>query len=287
MLKDAVKSNVNPSAKLRDFGMSVVETSDRKELTKANYSTLFNNIDKFKKNVYLTDVNYQFVVDYDKFLRDSGISHNTRVSRLRLLRALLNEAKKRDLVGVNPFDRFRIQQMVSKKGFLTSQQMKKLEKMELSGKADIARDAFLVGCYTGLRFSDIKTLRNEHFKNGWIVKKMLKTSMMVEIPTSLFDSKINLIVEKYKGDIGNLTKQIGSDSAINQTLKPLFEEIGADSKITFHSSRHTCATLLGQKGVDLSIIQKILGHSKIQTTEIYREVDKDTIMNGLKRKKVV
>ncbi len=83
---------------------------------------------------------------YDKWLRESGIAHNTRISRLRLLRALLNEAAKRDLIHGNPFDRFRIQQMVSKKGFLTTEQLHRLEKLPLKGQEDKVRDAFLVGC---------------------------------------------------------------------------------------------------------------------------------------------
>lgn len=57
-----------------------------------------------------------------------------------------------------------------------------------------------------------------------------------------------------------------------------------DAKITFHSSRHTCATLLGQKGVDIVTVQKILGHTKLETTQIYREVDRTTLLNSLSKK---
>ena len=67
----------------------------------------------------VTDIDYNFVVAYDKWLRSSGIAHNTRVSRLRLLRAVVNEAKKRDIISSNPFDRFRIQQMVSSTSWRT------------------------------------------------------------------------------------------------------------------------------------------------------------------------
>ena len=175
MLKEAVRSHISPAAKLTDFGSQVVEQSERKNLTKLNYQTLLNNIERFRKGTLITDIDYQFLVNYDKWLRDSGIAHNTRISRLRLLRALLNEARKRDIIHINPFDRFRIQQMVSKKGFLTVEQLHKLEKMVLKGYEGKVRDAFLIGCYTGLRFSDIITLRNEHIIKGWRTKKMAKT----------------------------------------------------------------------------------------------------------------
>ena len=210
--------------------------------------------------------------------------HNTRISRLRLLRALLNEARKRDIISTNPFERFRIQQMVSKKGYVPTEQIRKLEHLNLSGMEDKVRDAFLIGCYTGLRFSDITTLRQEHIKDGWIVKKMIKTGFIVELPIKeLFGGKMMLLLEKYNGNIERLTKSIGSNSAVNKILRGLLDKIGADSKITFHSSRHTFGTLLGQSGVQLTTIQKLLGHQKLQTTQIYSEVDRLAISNDIKK----
>lgn len=278
ILKEAVRSQLSPSAKLTDFGNEVVGQSERNELTKQNYKTLFNNLDKFKPGIRVAEIDYQFVVSYDKWLRTCGLAHNTRISRLRLLRAMLNEAKKRDLISANPFERFRVQQMVSKKGYVTRSQLRELEAMRLKGYEEIVRDAFLVGCYTGLRFSDITALRQSHIKDGWLVIGMQKTKFTVEIPiASLFDGKMMTLVDKYGGDIGRLTKKIGQNSVVNKTLRPLLDAVGADAKITFHGSRHTFATLLGQMGVDISVVSKLLGHRKITTTEIYREVDRNNI----------
>lgn len=278
LLKEAVKSHLSPSAKLTDFGNEVVTQSERNILTKQNYKTLFNNLEKFKAGVRVTDIDYQFVVSYDKWLRDSGIAHNTRISRLRLLRAVLNEAKNRDIISTNPFERFKIQQMVSKKGYITREQLHALEGMKLKGYDEIVRDAFLVGCYTGLRFSDITALRQYHIIGGWLVIAMQKTKFTVEIPIGqLFEGKMMAMVEKYGGNIGRLTKKLGPNATVNKTLRGLLNAVGADAKITFHSSRHTFATLLGQQGVDITVVSKLLGHTKLQTTEIYREVNREGI----------
>lgn len=283
ILKEAVRAHISPAAKISEFGMQVVEQSDRKHLTKQNYQTLLNNMEKFRRGSLITDIDYQYIVSYDKWLRDSGIAHNTRISRLRLLRALLNEAKKRDIISFNPFDRFRIQQMVSKKGYITKEQLRKLENLSLRGTEDLVRDAFLVGCYTGLRFSDITTLRDEHLVNGWLTRKMSKTGFMVDIPVStLFDGKLLEIVEKY-GSISKLTKALGSNCAVNRTLRNVLDRIGVDSKITFHSSRHTFATLLVQDHTPITTVQKLLGHQKVTTTQIYSEVDRRSIMNDLRK----
>lgn len=286
LLKEAVRANISPAAKLLDFGTEVVKQSDRKSLTKLNYKTLLNNIEIFRKGVLVTDVDYHFLVSYDRWLRDSGIAHNTRISRLRLLRALMNEAKRREIISSNPFDKFKIQQMISKKGYVTKEQLRKIERMQLHGREEKARDAFLIGCYTGLRFSDVATLRQDHIFNGWLHKKMLKTGFVVDIPVAqLFDGKMMAIIEKYKGDIGRLTKEIGSNAQVNKTLRPLFDAAGTDAKITFHSSRHTFATLLGQQGLAITTIQKMLGHQKLTTTQIYEEVDREAIENDIKRMK--
>lgn len=278
LLKEAVKAHLSPSAKLTDFGNEVVTSSERQLLTKKNYRTLFNNLERFRPGVLITDIDYQFVVRYDKWLRDGGIAHNTRASRLRLLRAILNEAKKRDIITVNPFDRFRIPGMVSKKGYLTMEQVEMIESLQLEGYEDLVRDGFLVGCYTGLRFSDVVSLRQEHIVDGWLVIAMLKTKFTVEIPIrNLFGGKMMKLIDKYGGDIGRLTKKLGSNAVVNKTLHSILETVGADAKITFHSSRHTFATLLGQQGVDITVVSKLLGHQKLQTTEIYREVDRRSI----------
>ena len=283
ILKEAVRAHISPAAKISEFGMQVVEQSDRKHLTKQNYQTLLNNMEKFRRGSLITDIDYQYIVSYDKWLRDSGIAHNTRISRLRLLRALLNEAKKRDIISFNPFDRFRIQQMVSKKGYITKEQLRRLENLSLWGTEDLVRDAFLVGCYTGLRFSDITTLRDEHLVNGWLTRNMSKTGFMVDIPVStLFDGKLLKIVEKY-GSISRLTKALGSNCAVNRTLRNILDRIGVDPKITFHSSRHTFATLLVQNHTPITTVQKLLGHQKVTTTQIYSEVDRRSIMNDLKK----
>lgn len=287
MLKEAVLSKVSPGAKLSDFGREVVEHSDRKKMTRNNYRTLLNNLERFFHGALVTDVDYQFVCRYDRWLQEQGVAQNTRVSRLRLLRALMAEARRRDLVGSNPFDRFKMQQMVSKKGFLTTKQVHQLERMTLTGREELVRDGFLLAIYTGLRFSDIVSLREEHLQDGWIVKPMVKTGFTVEIPyTELFDGRAARLISRY-GIVERLTRRLGTNATVNQTLHAILSRIGADKRLTFHSARHTFATLLGQRGVDMQTIQQLLGHQKIQTTKIYNEASqtqRKAIERGLKRK---
>lgn len=55
------------------------------------------------------------------------------------------------------------------------------------------------------------------------------------------------------------------------------------SPCIFHTSRHTCATLLVHQGVPITTVQKLLGHTSVKTTEIYSEVFDETIIKDLTR----
>ena len=80
-------------------------------------------------------------------------------------------------------------------------------------------------------------------------------------------------------------------SGINQLIKPWAKAAGISKRFTFHTARHTCATLLVHQGVAITTVQKLLGHTSVKTTQIYSEVLSSTIVRDLKnvqrkRKKV-
>lgn len=287
MLREAVKSNTAPSARLTDFGRAVIEQSDRRDVTEANYRTLMNDIDKFRRGVRVDECDYAFVEKYDLYLKDCEVGHNTRVGRLRLLRAVLNEAVKRDMIARNPFDRYRVEGMTSRHGFLSDGDIGKLEKLgNLTTREAMVRDAFLFCCFTGLRWSDFKALRQENIKKGWIRLTMQKTGQAVAIPyAKLFEGRALRMLEKYGGDISGMNKNVPTNSQVNSTLKDLLRKacINTDFRVTFHTSRHTFASLLLEEGVPVTTVQRMLGHAKVQTTQIYAEVTERTIEKDVRR----
>ena len=283
MMRMAVKEAAAPSSTFIDFARSIVNASERKARTRAGYETLFNNLEKFRHAVLLSEIDYDFITRYDRWMHLSGIAHNTRVGRLRQVKAILNEAYKRDIIAKNPFDLFKIPPMVNKKGFLTTKQLNKVECLVLSGPVAKVRDAFLFCCYTGLRFSDIMTLKSCEIAGGWITKKMVKTNFTVEIPAGeVFDGKALQIIERY-GSIEKLTAKLGTNATINKHLKEVFRKAKIEGDFTFHTSRHTFASLMLQMGVPVTSVQKMLGHQKLATTQLYGEVDKKTIAQDLKK----
>ena len=288
MLKEAVNANTTPTAQLVDFGRTVIDQSDRREVTKQSYRTMLNDIAQWRKGVRVDEVDYQFIVKYDQLLKDRRVAHNTRVGRLRLLRAVLNEAVKRDLIARNPFDRYHVEGMTSRRGFLTDDDVGRLRRLDhLNRKQRQVRDCFLFCCYTGLRFGDLRRLRTVHISgDGWIRMEMQKTGEHVAIPyRELFDGRAAEMLASYGGDPYKMTRRLGDNSLVNRTLKDLLQMAGVLTtfRVTFHTSRHTFASLLLQDGVPMTTVQKLLGHKRATTTEIYAEVTDDTILSDLRR----
>ena len=286
MLREAVNTKTSPSAQLTDFGRSVISQSDRRDVTKANYRTLFNDLDKFRRGVRVDEADYAFIERYDLYLKDSGVQHNTRVGRLRLLRAILNEAVKRDMISRNPFDRYRVQGMTSRHGYLQDGEIAALEQLSLKGRELIVRDAFLFCCYTGLRYSDLLALRSEDIHGGWIRITMQKTRQRVAIPyAKLFEGRCVALLQRYDNTIERITSKLPTNSQVNSILRDLLSKacINADFRVTFHTSRHTFASLLLEEGVPVTTVQRMLGHTKVQTTQIYAEVTEQTIEKDVAR----
>ncbi len=284
-LREAVREQTAPTAQLTEFGRSIIAQSDRRDVTKANYRTLFNDLDRFRRGTRVDEVDYSYVQKYDQWLKDGNIGHNTRVGRLRLLRSILNEAVRRDIITRNPFDRYHVEGMTSRHGFLSSKDVRALEKLQLEGREKIVRDAFLFCCYTGLRYGDFRLLRREHMDKGWIRMKMSKTGFNISIPyEQLFDGKAAAIMNGYDTP-EELTKKIPHNSQVNSILRDLLKKANVQSKdrITFHTSRHTFASLLLQQGLPVTTVQRLLGHQKVQTTQIYAEVTEQTITKDVTR----
>ena len=70
---------------------------------------------------------------------------------------------------------------------------------------------------------------------------------------------------------------------VNRCIKEIAKITGIEKRVTFHTARHTTATFLLYKGVNITTVQKFLGHAKVQTTQIYAKVMDMTMINELSK----
>lgn len=296
-LKEAVKKGIKPVVSFLKFAIQTIENSDRKPGTKDNMLGTVATLKEFRNVIEFTDINYTFLKEFDAFLRNKGLKVNTVAKHMRQLRTLVNEAINQGYMHADayPFRKYKIKQEKGRHEFLTPDELKKLETVEVEEESmRHVLDAFLFCCYTGLRYSDFCQLTPENFIriNGkrWLYFKSVKTGVEIRLPLHLlFESRALGILDRYP-DIGSFAA-LPCNSEVNKQLRKLAGLCGIKKRITYHVSRHTCATLLVHQGVAITTVQKLLGHTSVKTTQIYSEVLSSTIVRDLKnvqrkRKKV-
>ena len=295
LLKDAMKKNRPVNVTFPVFAKEYVTHSDRRESTKENLYTTITVLQEFRPGLDFKDITYTFLKDFEVYLREKGNGINTVAKHLRQLRTLVNEAINQGYIHADayPFRKFKIKQEKGRHEFLTPDELRKLENLEIKDrKLRHVLDAFLFCCYVGLRFSDFCQLKQSNFikVNGkkWLHFKSIKTGIELHLPLHLlFEGKALAILDKY--NIAEFAS-LGSNSEVNKCLAQITMMARIKKHVTYHTARHTCATLLIHQGVPITTVQRLLGHTSVKTTEIYSEILSNTIVKDLraiKRKRIV
>ena len=141
---------------------------------------------------------------------------------------------------------------------------------------------FLFSCFTGLRISDIKNIEADNIIGDHLVFISEKTGKLQRI-------QMNESAKKFIGEQKPFNSNY-SDEHTNRTLKDICKICGIKKRVTYHVSRHTFATNFIISGGNVTVLQKLLGHSKIEDTMIYVHIAEsitdieilnlDTILNN-------
>lgn len=192
------------------------------------------------------------------------------------LAAALSAAVKKGLIPSNPAtmledgEKAKIQQ--PEREYLTVEEVRVLEGAPCSNQP--TKDAFLFCCACGLRWSDVKSLTWDKINTAgdpWQVEaRMAKTGKLLYLPLSGQARKF--LPAREDAAAGDLVFQLPTFRGSNDALKRWVKKAGIGKDITFHSSRHTFATMLLTQGADLYTVSKLLGHSDIKVTQIYAAI---------------
>ncbi|HEX8425128.1 site-specific integrase [Hymenobacter sp.] len=182
------------------------------------------------------------------------------------------------------------------KVYLLASDLKLLEAAALPAGLVRTRDAFLFCCYTGLRYSDLAELRegNLHEWSGARVLRLTQTKTRTSVSIYL-TAAASALLDKYR-DTGQRLMPVMANQVMNRNLKKISElaglremievvttELGEVVKrqvpkhelVTMHTARHTFATQSLLRGMAMEVLQKVMGHTRIQTTMIYAKIIED------------
>ena len=244
------------------------------------------NLEDFR----LIDLNFSFIKDFEFFIKSyqptdhqRKMGHNTAMKHLQRLRKMVTMAYHHEWIPKDPFVRFKSSYVKKRREFLTREELQSIEDFQSSiNRLNIVKDIFLFSCYTGLSYIDITKLTMDNIGmdfdgNQWIETERQKTKTALKIPLL---NQAKDILKRYQGHPKTVHSKTllprYSNQKLNSYLKEIADFCGIKKHLTFHIARHTFATTIAlTNGVPIDNVSKLLGHTKLATTQIYaRVVDK-------------
>jgi len=253
-----------------DSGKDFMLYFEQKAKTKDhNWTTCIKHLKTFINGKKLTfgNINYSFCSKFAEYLQ-SVVGQNTSIMFFQKFKSTLNLAIKEDIIAKNPAQNISIKKKDTKREFL---HIHEVEKLIATPKTNFDTcNAFLFSCFTGLRFSDIKNLRFDQIRDGYIEFKQQKTGSNERFKLSSSALVIIKAMSEFKRS--ELVFPLHILNSVEIQLKKWIKAAEIDKHITFHCGRHTFATMALTRGVDIFTVSKLLGHRDISTTMIYAKL---------------
>lgn len=247
------------------------------------YRLCYNKLKEFEKSerykVDFDSINLRFHKLFLTYLQRKGYKPNYQGKLIKLIITFMNEAKEQGLTDNLDYKKRKFyapkEDVVSI--YLDNEELSEISKLDLSNqpRLDNARDLFLIGCYTGLRFSDIVRIRMKDIEVNEIGEKTLyikmqKTKRRITIPVilefdnllkkrnnilprSITNQKLNEYIKEVCQLVPTLTKQTYIGSEIAGKIKWQL--------VTSHTARRSFATNSAKLGMSTRLIMNITGHT--------------------------
>lgn len=216
---------------LTDFISDMVNRKNKTKSYKSQYNVLAKHIydfsEKYNCIIYTNSITEEFLEDFIYYLQDCGMRNNTVKGLIEKIKAITKKAGNYGYVVNRTFDEVSVPEEETCSIALSMNDITRIYYYKgLTKKQEKIRDLFIIGCLTGMRYSDYSTLTSENIQNDIIVKKTKKTGVTVHVP---IHSYIYDIMKRYNGE---LPKDI-SIQHFNRSIKLICKKIGFNDIINF------------------------------------------------------
>jgi integrase len=235
------------------------------------------------EDVFFPQVDFSFVEAYDYYLKiDREMTPRTVENYIVPFRRIIRRAINKGMVRQDPFFNYVPTRVRPKRRWLSNEEIERIMKTPIANQSrNFARDMFILSCFTGLSYIDVRNLRESNIQemedgSQWIIINRQKTGTASYIP--LLDIPMR-IIKKYRGTgkDGKLFN-VMNNSYINRHLKDIAKAAGIDKHVSYHEARHSFSTSVClSQGVPIETLSQMLGHLSIKTTQIYAEVTRTKI----------
>lgn len=251
-------------------------TNEMSFVTYSKYRRLCKHIiNFFGEDTAVNSVNVGDIESYHAYLK-TQFEPSTASSLLTLTKSFFLFAFNNGKIKVNPFATVKIKKVVKEVEYLTQEELDTIQaKTFVSDRLNQVRDVFIFACNTGLAFIDMSQLSEDDIQQHdgvyYVKKGRQKTS--VTFTTVLNDTAMTILT-KYDYKLPILSNQ-----KYNAYLKEIADICGISKPLHSHIARHTFATIALNKGYNIEIVAKMLGHTNTKQTQHYAKLLDTTVIN--------
>lgn len=226
-----------------------------------------------KEDMRLKDITPAWCEGYESYCM-MDLKRGTTNKELKMLKRILAYAQREGHLTANPFQLTISEEKLDYKPLTIEEVSKLIDSKIENERISSVRDLFIFQCYTGLAYSDMASFTKEDIVDGVIIKRRKKTDVQSVIPIL---PEVHRILEKYDYKL-----PIISNQKYNAYLKVLGDTCSTRQILHSHLARHTYATILLNKGVDMKTVSRTMGHANSKITEkVYASMLNQTVVDNI------
>lgn len=301
-IKEIIVGEKRPTGLYLYDYLKSLATTKKSWNTQRNYNRVAASVYHFDRACRMDNVDKQWLKKYAEHELGKGRVPNGVSTDLVIIKSAIKKAVEEEVIDKYKVSGFHLPHEETKKRCLTLAQMRQLRDADITGKAKLYRDFFMLGFYLiGINVSDLLLLKEEDYKDGRISYKRNKTGRLYDIKV---EPEAKEIIKRYKGGKNGLLlsflDESGSKSAplftnnANRALRRIGKKtrhsyyvntIPIEPEVTTYWNRHTWATFAAKNGISMETIGRALGHSVWDNTvtAIYIKYDHSAIDKANRR----